>query len=109
MSALLLVRANPFDTPRIFTFLSGSTYDRQWAQVLPVALALLVALPLVWMISRELDLFSLDEDTPPGWSASGSSGYGWWCWWSPSSGWWLRTRPAVWSRGDTYAWCRSRC
>ena len=58
------MRANPFDTPKIFTWLSGSTYDRSWVQVLPVLVAVLVALPLVWIAHRELDLFSLDDDTP---------------------------------------------
>ncbi|WP_338087834.1 iron ABC transporter permease [Nocardioides lijunqiniae] len=64
VTALLLVRANPWDTPKFFTWMSGSTYDRQWPQVVPVLVALLVALPLVWLAHRELDLLSLDDDTP---------------------------------------------
>jgi iron complex transport system permease protein len=64
LSTFLLVRSNPWDTPRIFTWLSGSTYGRSWEQVLPVAGALLVALPVALMVRRELDLLSLDEDTP---------------------------------------------
>lgn len=64
LSTFLLVRSNPWDTPRIYTWLSGSTYGRTWEQVLPVAGALLVALPVVVMVRRELDLLSLDEDTP---------------------------------------------
>jgi ABC-type Fe3+-siderophore transport system permease subunit len=64
VTALILVRANPWDTPAFFTWLSGSTYDRQWAQVLPVLVALVIALPLVWFAHRELDLLSLDDDTP---------------------------------------------
>ena len=30
-------RSNPWDTPRIYTWLSGSTYGRSWEQVVPVA------------------------------------------------------------------------
>ena len=64
LTTLLVVRANPWDTPRIFTWLSGSTYDRSWGQVLPVLVALAVMLPLVWAGHRELDLVSVDDDTP---------------------------------------------
>lgn len=64
LTTLLLVRANPWDTPRIFTWLSGSTYDRTWGQVVPVLVALVVALPLMWAAHRELDLLALDDDTP---------------------------------------------
>lgn len=64
LTTLLVVRANPWDTPRIFTWLSGSTYDRSWAQVLPVLVALLLTLPLVLLLHRELDLLAVDDDTP---------------------------------------------
>lgn len=64
LSTFLLVRSNPWDTPRIYTWLSGSTYGRTWEQVLPVAVALVVALPLALHLRRELDLLALDEDTP---------------------------------------------
>ena len=64
LSTFLLVRSNPWDTPRIHTWLSGSTYGRSWEQVVPVALALLVAVPLAVLVRRELDLLALDEDTP---------------------------------------------
>lgn len=64
LSTFLLVRSNPFDTPRIYTWLSGSTYGRSWEQVVPVAIALAVALPLALVVRRELDLLALDDDTP---------------------------------------------
>ena len=64
LTTFLVVRANPWDTPRIFTFLSGSTYGRSWGQVVPVLVAVLVALPLVWLLHRELDLLAVDDDTP---------------------------------------------
>lgn len=64
LSTFLLVRSNPWDTPRIYTWLSGSTYGRSWDQVLPVAVALFLALPVALTVRRELDLLALDEDTP---------------------------------------------
>lgn len=64
LTTLLLVRANPWDTPRIYTWLSGTTYGRSWAQVVPVAVALALALPLAFAVRRELDLLAQDEDTP---------------------------------------------
>jgi iron complex transport system permease protein len=64
LTTLLLVRANPWDTPRIFTWLSGTTYGRTWEQVVPVAVALAVALPAAFAVHRELDLLALDDDVP---------------------------------------------
>lgn len=64
VTTYLLLRSNPFDTPRIFTFLAGTTYGRTWGQVLPVTVLLVVAVPLAVVVRRELDLLSLDEDTP---------------------------------------------
>ncbi|WP_137292503.1 iron ABC transporter permease [Nocardioides dongxiaopingii] len=64
LTTYLLVRSNPFDTPRVFTWLSGTTYGRSWSQVVPVLVVLLVVLPLAWLLRRELDLLALDEDTP---------------------------------------------
>jgi ABC-type Fe3+-siderophore transport system permease subunit len=64
LSAYLLLQANPWDTPRIYTWLSGTTYGRDWAEVLPVAVALAVCLPIALAHRRELDLLALDDDTP---------------------------------------------
>jgi len=63
-TTLLIVHADPWSTPRIFTWMSGSTYDRSWEQVIPVLVALVVALPLALAHRRELDLLSIDDDTP---------------------------------------------
>ena len=35
LSTYLLLRANPWDTPRIYTWLSGTTYGRNWDEVVP--------------------------------------------------------------------------
>ncbi|WP_433047811.1 iron ABC transporter permease [Dactylosporangium sp. CS-033363] len=64
ISTFLLLRADPWDTPRILTWLSGTTYGRTFADVLPVAVVLLVATPAVLAMRRRLDLLAIDEDTP---------------------------------------------
>ncbi|MFG1925259.1 iron ABC transporter permease [Cryptosporangium sp. NPDC048952] len=64
ISTFLLLRADPWDTPRILTWLSGTTYGRTFVDVLPVGVALLVATPVVLGMRRELDLLAIDEDTP---------------------------------------------
>nr|WP_226832367.1 iron ABC transporter permease [Brachybacterium sp. FME24] len=67
MSALTtfaLLSANPWDTPRILTWLSGTTYGRSLADVVPVLVVLVIATPLLLGLHRELDLLSIDEDTP---------------------------------------------
>ncbi|MER5705783.1 iron ABC transporter permease [Micromonospora sp. NPDC002296] len=64
ISTFLLLRADPWDTPQILTWLSGTTYGRSFADVLPVALVLLLATPAVLGMRRQLDLLAIDEDTP---------------------------------------------
>ena len=64
LTTFFLLRSNPWDTPKIYTWLSGTTYGRVWEQVLPLAIVLVIALPFVVMSRRELDVLSLDEDTP---------------------------------------------
>ncbi|MFB9305256.1 iron ABC transporter permease [Kibdelosporangium philippinense] len=61
---LLIVTSDPWNTAKALTWLSGSTYGRTIEQVLPSAIALLVLVPLLWTRHREMDLQSLDEDTP---------------------------------------------
>jgi ABC-type Fe3+-siderophore transport system permease subunit len=64
LSTYFLIRSNPWDTPRIFTWLSGTTYGRAWDEVLPVAILLLAALPFAFAVRRDLDLLALDDDAP---------------------------------------------
>ncbi|CCK31896.1 iron-hydroxamate transporter permease subunit [Streptomyces davaonensis JCM 4913] len=62
--SLLIVLTDPFNAVKALTWLSGSTYGRTLPDVVP--LAVVVALGLVVAVLRrsELDLVSLDEDTP---------------------------------------------
>ncbi|MCW1806175.1 iron ABC transporter permease [Brachybacterium squillarum] len=64
LTTFVLLRSNPFDTPRVLTWLSGTTYGRSLADVVPVLVVLVLALPVVLALHRELDLLTIDEDTP---------------------------------------------
>ncbi|MFB7249200.1 iron ABC transporter permease [Microbacterium sp. NPDC056234] len=64
LTTFVLLRANPWDTPKIYTWLSGTTYGRVWEQIIPIAIVLLIALPLAFALRREEDVLALDEDTP---------------------------------------------
>jgi iron complex transport system permease protein len=60
----IIVTSDPWNTGKALTWLSGSTYGRTATQVAPVAVALLLFIPVVVAARRELDLLALDEDTP---------------------------------------------
>ncbi|MGW0785420.1 iron ABC transporter permease [Streptomyces sp. NPDC002913] len=64
LTTFLLLRADPYNTPRIFTWLSGTTYGRTLPDVVPVAVALALALPVLFAMRSRLDLLAVDEDTP---------------------------------------------
>lgn len=61
---LLIVMVAPWDVNLALTWLSGSTYGRTLAQLIPVAGALAVVTPLAAVWRRELDVLAIDEDTP---------------------------------------------
>ncbi|MFJ6855281.1 iron ABC transporter permease [Streptomyces sp. NPDC091271] len=64
VTTFLLLRADPWNTPRIFTWLSGTTYGRTFPDVVPVAVALALAVPVLLAMRSHLDLLAVDEDTP---------------------------------------------
>jgi iron complex transport system permease protein len=64
VSTYMLVRANPWDTPRIYTWMSGTTYGRTWEQIVPIVVLLAAALPLVTAVRRDLDVLAIDDDVP---------------------------------------------
>ncbi|WP_420309270.1 iron ABC transporter permease [Streptomyces sp. YS-B37] len=64
VTTFLLLRADPYDTPQLFTWLSGTTYGREFPDVVPVAVALALALPVLIAMRGRLDLLAVDEDTP---------------------------------------------
>ncbi|MEW5355030.1 iron ABC transporter permease [Streptomyces sp. 16-176A] len=62
--ALLVVLTDPFNATKALTWLSGSTYGRTLPDVAPLAVVLAVGLAAAVTRRAELDLVSLDEDTP---------------------------------------------
>ncbi|GAA3494745.1 siderophore ABC transporter permease CdtC [Streptomyces prasinosporus] len=62
--SLLIVLTDPFNATKALTWLSGSTYGRTLPDVLPLAAVLAAGIAAVAVRHRELDLVSLDEDTP---------------------------------------------
>jgi ferric hydroxamate transport system permease protein len=60
----IIVATDPWNSVKALTWLSGSTYGRTMGQLAPVAIALLVCVPVAAAARRELDLLTLDEDTP---------------------------------------------
>ncbi|MEU5716172.1 iron ABC transporter permease [Streptomyces sp. NPDC020403] len=62
--SLLVVLTDPFNATKALTWLSGSTYGRTLPDVLPLAVVLAVGCAVAWARRGELDLVSLDEDTP---------------------------------------------
>ncbi|WP_238146708.1 iron ABC transporter permease [Ornithinimicrobium murale] len=62
--ALLIVVTRPWEVNLALTWLAGSTYGRTMEQLVPVAVALVVIIPVAVLLRRELDVVALDEDTP---------------------------------------------
>lgn len=64
LTTMLILRSEPFNTPLVLTWLSGTTYGRTLDQLVPVAVALVVLTPLLLWLRRDIDVMSLDDDTP---------------------------------------------
>ncbi|WP_374772896.1 iron ABC transporter permease [Streptomyces sp. NBC_01310] len=62
--SLLIILTDPFNATNALTWLSGSTYGRDLTDVVPLAAVLAVGVFVAVMRRTELDLVSLDEDTP---------------------------------------------
>ncbi|HEU4999330.1 MAG TPA: iron ABC transporter permease [Lapillicoccus sp.] len=64
LTTLVIVLTDPWNTGKVLTWLSGSTWGRSLEHVWPVALALVVLGPAMWMLHRRIDLLVVDDDTP---------------------------------------------
>ncbi|MEV5409652.1 iron ABC transporter permease [Thermopolyspora sp. NPDC052614] len=64
ITVVIIVKADPWNTAMALTWLSGSTYNRLAVQLIPVAAALVLVVPLLTWLRRDLDLLALDEDSP---------------------------------------------
>lgn len=62
--SLLIILTDPFNATKALTWLSGSTYGRSLPDVVPLAVVLVVGVAVAVVRRTELDLVSLDEDTP---------------------------------------------
>ncbi|MGW7206722.1 iron ABC transporter permease [Streptomyces sp. NPDC054837] len=62
--SLLIVLTDPFNATKALTWLSGSTYGRTLPDVAPLAIVLALGVFVAVLRRTELDLISLDEDTP---------------------------------------------
>ncbi|MET9833980.1 iron ABC transporter permease [Streptomyces sp. NPDC006385] len=62
--SLLIILTDPFNATKALTWLSGSTYGRTLPDVAPLAAVLAVGATVAVLRRTELDLVSLDEDTP---------------------------------------------
>jgi iron complex transport system permease protein len=62
--SLLIVLTDPFNATKALTWLSGSTYGRTLPDVAPLAVVLALGAAVAVTRRMELDLMSLDEDTP---------------------------------------------
>ncbi|MEU1126011.1 iron ABC transporter permease [Streptomyces sp. NPDC005899] len=64
LTSLLIVLTDPFNAAKALTWLSGSTYGRTLPDVLPLAVVLVLGGTVALARRTELDLVSLDQDTP---------------------------------------------
>ena len=64
--SMVIAVTDPFNAAKALTWLSGSTYGRSYEHLLPLGLACLLVVPLVWLGHRRLDLLSVDEDQVSG-------------------------------------------
>ncbi|WP_030316809.1 iron ABC transporter permease [Streptomyces flavochromogenes] len=62
--SLLIILTDPFNAIKALTWLSGSTYGRTLPDIVPLAAVLVVGVVVAAARRTELDLVSLDEDTP---------------------------------------------
>nr|WP_205328021.1 iron ABC transporter permease [Glycomyces sp. YM15] len=61
---LIILASDPWDTPKAMTWLSGSTYGRTAERLIPLAVALVLVVPVVVLYRKDIDLLALDDDTP---------------------------------------------
>ncbi|MEU6858803.1 iron ABC transporter permease [Glycomyces sp. NPDC046736] len=61
---LIILASDPWNTPKAMTWLSGTTYGRTTDRLIPLVAALVVVLPLIIAHRKEIDLLTLDDDTP---------------------------------------------
>ncbi|WP_238992397.1 iron ABC transporter permease [Jiangella ureilytica] len=61
---VLITLTDPWNEVKALTWLAGSTYGRSFEHLVPMSLALVVAIPLLFGMRHTLDLLSVDDHTP---------------------------------------------
>lgn len=61
---VLITLTDPWNEVKALTWLAGSTYGRSFEHLVPMALALVVAVPLLYGMRHTMDLLSVDDHTP---------------------------------------------
>lgn len=61
---LLITLSDPWNETKALTWLGGSTYGRSFPHLIPMLLAVLLVVPLLVRMRGELDLLSVDDETP---------------------------------------------
>jgi len=64
ITAMLIIATDPYNAAKALTWMSGSTYGRTFPQLIPLLVVLVVSLPVLASMRRELDLLAFDDDTP---------------------------------------------
>jgi len=61
---VLITVSDPWNETKALTWLGGSTYGRSFEHLVPMMLAVLVVVPVLVRARGELDLLSVDDETP---------------------------------------------
>ncbi|AOS64569.1 iron complex transport system permease protein [Actinoalloteichus hymeniacidonis] len=61
---LLITASDPWNETKALTWLAGSTYGRSFEHLVPMVVAVLLIVPLLIRTRSELDLLSVDDETP---------------------------------------------
>lgn len=64
ITQLLISSTNPYNQAMAISFMGGSTFGTTWGDLGPMLLVLVVSVPVLLLLRRELDLISIDDITP---------------------------------------------
>jgi ABC-type Fe3+-siderophore transport system permease subunit len=62
--SMVIISTDPYNGAKALTWLSGSTYGRTLPQLVPLAVALAVSIPVLGAVHRDIDILAQDDDTP---------------------------------------------
>jgi ABC-type Fe3+-siderophore transport system permease subunit len=62
--SMVIISTDPYNGAKALTWLSGSTYGRTLPQLVPLAVALAVSIPVLGVVHRDIDILAQCDDTP---------------------------------------------